>query len=225
MSGRCFNDAAPPIRTKALPRPESPAMDCPDGSEFIRTGCAELDRRGAEKQLAEYIARKHQPERGPTPLIADILTVYAREHVPTTISTVNTAYNLVSLGQWWNGKRLSDVTPANCKAYGIGRSQSAARRDLEVLRASINYWHRHYGPLPAVPAVVLPPKPVARDRWLTRSEAARLLWASRRTQHLARFILLGLYTGSRSSVILGLTGPDRYWRRCHVPPARREGRG
>src|SRR5262249_34715400 len=45
----------------------------------------------------------------------------------------------------------------------------------------------------------------ARERWLTRSEAARLLWAARRTQHLARFILLGLYTGSRSSVILGLT--------------------
>jgi integrase len=44
-----------------------------------------------------------------------------------------------------------------------------------------------------------------RERWLTRSEAARLLWASRRTQHLARFILLGIYTGSRSSVILGLT--------------------
>jgi integrase len=196
-------------RRRAAPRlyldPKRRQWIVRDGSEYIRTGCTESDRRGAEKQLAEYIARKHQPERGPTPLIADILTVYAREHVPNTISTVNTAYNLASLGQWWNGKRLSDVTPTNCKSYGIGRSQSAARRDLEVLRASINYWHRHYGPLPAVPAVILPPKPVARERWLTRSEAARLLWASRRTQHLARFILLGIYTGSRSSVILGLT--------------------
>jgi integrase len=176
-----------------------------DGSEFVRTGCLESDRRGAEKQLAEYIARKHQPERSPTPLIADILTVYAREHVPKTISTVNTAYQLASLGAWWNGKRLLDVTPTNCAAYGRGRTQSAARRDLEVLRASINYWHRHYGPLPAVPVVILPPKPVPRERWLTRSEAARLLWSARRTQHLARFILLGLYTGSRSGVILGLT--------------------
>ena len=32
----------------------------------------------------------------------------------------------------------------------------------------------------------------------------RLLWSARRTQHLARFILLGLYTGSRSGVIFGL---------------------
>jgi integrase len=118
---------------------------------------------------------------------------------------VNTAYQLASLGAWWGEKRLSDVTPANCTSYGRERTQSAARRDLEVLRAAINYWHRHYGPLPAVPVVILPPKPVPRDRWLTRSEAARLLWAARRTQHLARFILLGLYTGSRSGVILGLT--------------------
>ena len=107
-----------------------------DGSEFIRTGCLEPDRRGAEKRLAEYIARKHQPERGPTPLIADILTVYAREHVPNTISTVDAAYHLASLGSWWGDKRLSDVTPPNCTAYGRGRTQAAARRDLEVLRAA-----------------------------------------------------------------------------------------
>ena len=43
-----------------------------------------------------------------------------------------------------------------------------------------------------------------RSRWLTRSEAARLLWASRRTQHLCRFILIGIYTGSRTNNILGL---------------------
>jgi integrase len=45
-----------------------------------------------------------------------------------------------------------------------------------------------------------PPK----ERWLTRPEAARLLWAARRYQHLRRFILLGLYTGSRPGVILSL---------------------
>jgi integrase len=37
---------------------------------------------------------------------------------------------------------------------------------------------------------------------LTRSEVARLLWAARRTPHLARFILLGIYTGSRSGILL-----------------------
>jgi integrase len=57
-------------------------------------------------------------------------------------------------------------------------------------------------PMPAVS----PP----RSRWLSRSEAARLLWATRkvrspRRRRLARtLILLGLYTGSRRGVMLTL---------------------
>jgi integrase len=82
------------------------------------------------------------------------------------------------------------------------KEPAAARRDLETLRAAIGYWHEEYGPLPTVPAVVLPPKPEPRERWLTRSEVARLLWAARRTPHSVRFILLGIYTGSRSGALL-----------------------
>ena len=51
--------------------------------------------------------------------------------------------------------------------------------------------------------MVLPDKPAPRERWLTRSEAARLLWAARDVEHLRRFILLGLHTGSRAGAILG----------------------
>ena len=53
--------------------------------------------------------------------------------------------------------------------------------------------------------MILPPKSESRDRWLTRPEAARLLLAARRTPHLRRFILLGLYTGSRSGALLAAT--------------------
>ena len=72
--------------------------------------------------------------------------------------------------------------------------------------------------------MTLPAKGRPRDRWLTRDEAARLIWAcwrSRETQtvhrgrqkgqkidteqrplrHLARFLLLGLYTGTRAGAI------------------------
>jgi integrase len=71
----------------------------------------------------------------------------------------------------------------------------------------------------------LPPKGPARDRWLTRSEAARLVWTCWRyrekqtarfgkrfgekvetskypLRHLAKFILVGLYTGTRASAIM-----------------------
>jgi integrase len=78
----------------------------------------------------------------------------------------------------------------------------AARRDLETLRAAMGYWDREYGPLPRIPKVTLPDKSPPRERWLTRSEAARLLWAARRVEHLRRFILIGLYTGTRAGAIL-----------------------
>jgi len=70
--------------------------------------------------------------------------------------------------------------------------------------------------------MTLPPKGPPRDRWLTRNEAAKLIWAcwryrerqtvhrgrakgqpvttdKRPLRHLARFILVGLYTGTRAS--------------------------
>jgi hypothetical protein len=72
--------------------------------------------------------------------------------------------------------------------------------------------------------VALPAKGRSRDRWLTRSEAAALLWAcwryrevqtqhrgalknqkietdKRPLRHIARFILIGLYTGTRAGAI------------------------
>jgi integrase len=128
------------------------------------------------------------------------------EHKP---SAENYRYSVRLLGDWWGEKRLSDITPATCRAYGKGRTEAAARHDLEILRAAIRYWHKHHGPLPSIPAIVMPDKPEARTRWMTRSEAARLLRAARRIStrgqpSIARFILLGIYTGSRSGVIRNL---------------------
>src|SRR5262249_42937381 len=82
-------------------------------------------------------------------------------------------------------------------------STSMARRDLELLRAAIRHYSRSTG-IPLQATVVLPPKHESRDRWLTRAEAARFLWAARRTPHLARFILLGIYTGSRPKNLFAL---------------------
>jgi hypothetical protein len=139
---------------------------------------------------------------------------YASEHLPHTRAARNAAYNVGNLSKWWGGKNLSDVTSRNCRAYAEDKTSSAARRDLEVLRAAIGHWHREYGPLPSVPSVVLPPKSEPRQRWLTRSEAARLLWAARRTSHLARFILLAhLHRQPIGNAIVALlvVGRSRKW--------------
>jgi integrase len=176
-----------------------------DGPRFIRTGCAESDRVGADKELAAYIARKHEPPAtSANPLIGDIFIAYMKEHVAGTRTARNTLCHIQVLLRWWGDKSVSEINPANCKAFTATKPPLAARRYLETLRAAVHHWHKYRGPLQAVPSIILPPKAEPRDRWMSRDEAARLLWAARRTPHLARFILLGIYTGSRSAVLRNL---------------------
>jgi integrase len=114
-------------------------------------------------------------------------------------------------------KTLADINGDCCRRYAAQRAtDAAARRELEDLRAAINH-HRREGLCSQVVEVVLPPERPARERWLTRSEAARLLSAAwryrevqkgkatdrRSRQHVAKFILVALYTGTRASAVCG----------------------
>jgi integrase len=175
-----------------------------DGTHFIRTGCAEADNQGAETRLSEYIARKYRPAAVASPLIADVLLVYAEERLPKTRAKDKAAHNISNLTPFWAAKRADDVNAENCLAYAKGRPPAAARRDLEVLRAALFYWNKHRKALSRIPAIVLPDKPPPRERWLTRAEAKRLRKAAMKYPHLYRFVILGIKTGSRSGVLLNL---------------------
>lgn len=111
-------------------------------------------------------------------------------------------------------------------------SPQTARRDLEDLSAAIGYWHGEH-PLTRIPKVTLPPKPESPRDALTRAQAARLLMACRgyrwmgdgkwkklegsiaaNRRHLRRFILLGIYTGTRPGVmpkLLWHESPSQAW--------------
>jgi integrase len=212
-----------------------------DGPRKISTGCAASDRADAERALGEHLASKYQPNRsrGRHPseiLIADVLAIYLTDVAPRHSREDETKQRTLTLDAWWTDKTLADVNGTNCRAYVEHRVQqpwkaakpqktgraprmvtaAAARRELEDLRSAINH-HRREGLCSEVVSVVLPPRANARERWLTRSEAARLLWAAWRARqvmrdnatlravgrHVARFILVGLYTGTRSAAICG----------------------
>ena len=100
--------------------------------------------------------------------------------------------------------------------------EQTARRELEDLSAAIGHWHGEY-PFTSRPEVWLPEKRESPRDALTRSQAAALLWAAMgwrkgengkwrrlgptaRTNrlHLRRFILIGLYTGTRHSAMRAL---------------------
>lgn len=181
-----------------------------DNGRDRRTGCPASDRAGAERWLAIYLSQKHaaRPAKGgksDTISLAEVLRVYAMEHAPATTDPSLIGRHIQFLAPYWGLMKVAEIKGASCRQYVESRkSISLARRELETLRAAVNYFHKEYG-LDPVPAFTMPPKSVARTRWLTRSEAARLLWNARKSKHLQRFILIGLYTGTRSGAILRLS--------------------
>jgi integrase len=142
----------------------------------------------------------------------------------------------MTLADFWQPFTLADIDGRRCREYvqwRVGQpwksarpekthrqprlvTEGAARRELEDLRAAINY-HRSEGFCSEIVAVRLPAKSEPRDVWLDRSEAARILWAAWRAKqvmrdkttkrdvgkHIARFLLIGLYTGTRHAAICG----------------------
>src|SRR5216684_8196572 len=126
-----------------------------------------------------------------------------------------TAGRIDRLLEFFGDKMLSGINGELCRAYVAQRStDAAARRELEDLRAAINH-HRREGLCSQIVEVVLPEERPERERWLTRAEAARMIRAAwryremqmgvatdRRTRrHIARFILVALYTGTRSGAV------------------------
>jgi integrase len=176
-----------------------------DGRTRHRTGLSAADIKQAERALRDYIESKHKPAEGPNPLLADVLAAYAEEHIAHVVSGKHILYDIGHLNRWWGKKRVTDVSAASTRAYAAGRNAGAsARRELAFLNAAIQHWKANHAPMMPTPKIKLPPKPQPRQDFMTRSEAARFLWVARRTPHLARFFLIGWYTGSRRSVITGL---------------------
>lgn len=184
-----------------------------------RTGCGAADVAEAEKFLASYVLDKYRPgeDRRLDPRripVSEIIALYSREVAPRHARPGETADRLERVEDFFGAYYLSDVTKARLADYvGKRGSNSAARRELEDFRAAVGYWDKSL--LNRIP-ITLPATGEERARWLTRSEAAALLRASwrlrqhygsangRRTaQHVARAILVGLYTGTRIGAICG----------------------
>jgi integrase len=203
-----------------------------DGNRDVFTGCAQTEIEAAEQQLREYLASKYSPKRKiqdiETIPIADVLAIYTDDRPDLSEGETEEARRFRSrisrLNDWWGAKMLSDITGEQCRRYVKERGRTGgARRDLEDLRAAIGH-HASEGLHRGVVKVALPKRGGARSRWLTRQEAARLLWVcwrarevqrvhrgllkgqkvqtdKRPLRHLARFILIGLYTGTRAGAI------------------------
>jgi integrase len=207
-----------------------------DGGQHIATGCVagKAEKHppdDAQKALAAYIAEKYQPPRKERDVdaidIADVLAIYhadRREGFETEVAKRKFDGRIERLNLFFGGTMLGDLNSKLCGEFVTERGKvGGARRDLEDLRAAIGH-HAKENLHHAVIHVSLPPKGEARDRWLTRTEAAKIIWAAWRyreiqtihrgklkgqkvvtdkptLRHIARFVLIGVYTGTRAGAI------------------------
>ena len=211
----------------------APVWIIKDGDKHISTGCTtnSTERRPpkrAEEALAKYIAEKYQPCRDKRSVhsidIADVLSIYYEDTHDRQSSSKRFSSRILRLNEFFGGKKLGELNTKLCKDYeNCRRNRGGSRRDLEDLRAAVRH-HARENLHDTIIYVTLPAKGRSRERYLTRAEAAKLVWTcwhyrekqrvhrgnlkgqiveteKRPLRHLARFILIGLYTGTRAAAI------------------------
>jgi integrase len=166
-------------------------------------------------------------------LIGDALSVYCDKHGPTIARPDGLALEIDRLAEFFGDRFVAEITEELCGAYVAWRcaqtdkratknkikskliKPSTAKRELVTLSAALNWcWRNKRLDRPVV--VKLPKVVERRERYMTRDEVAALLWAAlgfkrdgtrnnfRINRHLARFILIGTYTGTRHDAMLKL---------------------
>ena len=190
------------------------------GRRELSTGTS--DRGEAEAFLGEYLNERRENTRSGPPTaenvtIADCLADYLEECGRQQSQPKSVASRIGKLLRFWGRDTVACVSTRRCKDYGRWSNvqDSTLRRELVILRAALNYAVQE-SRLDRAPYVRLPKAPAGRDRWLTRNEAARLLWECRKARsdtrpYLTLYVRLALYTGARPGAVMGLRWPQIRW--------------
>jgi integrase len=164
-----------------------------------RVSLRTADLQEAKRRLADWTAKP----AGDT--VGELVESYLADKDKTAVRAVDLR------GAWKQARdtfahlRPDQITRTVCRQYrdmryAAGRKPNTVRKELEVVRAALN-WHKR-----ADKAVFeLPSPPPAKERFLTKEEARRLLKGARRFAHVRAFIALSLTTAARQSALLELT--------------------
>lgn len=216
-------------------------------SKRISTGISAADPDAAQAFLQNWLRERARAKRtGPghphQVRLADVIEEYLVEHGTHVIAEETLQVSVRPLAYFFHADTLATMTPSRVQEYIAWRRQhsiqvlDAATGAIEVvkrpiangtiirelggtLRPAIQHAIRQRRLVAGNYYVPLPPTPPGRQYWITRSEAARLLWEMRRDTrsrlHLPLYTLIALYTGQRRGAILELT-----WRQVDLVEGR-----
>jgi integrase len=143
--------------------------------------------------------------------IASVLQRYFDEHRRPWAGWKNARTCVKLFSEFYGDEPVSAITPASNAAFEKmrlkdGIAPGTINTQRVTLIAALNHAHKH-GRLASVPHVSKMPPTHGKLRYLTRKEAAALLWACRksRVKYLTLFVRIALYTGVRHRAILQLT--------------------
>ena len=164
-----------------------------------RVSLRTADLSEAKRRLADYL----KAPVGDT--VAQIVEAYLDDKDKTAIRAKDLRGSWKQARPTFGHLRPDQITRDLCRIYrderyAKGRKPATVRKELEVVRAGLNFFKKGQQSV-----FELPSQPPAKDRFLDKAEARRLMKASRRFSHLRAFIALSLATGARQTALLDLT--------------------
>jgi integrase len=169
------------------------------GGKTERFSLRTADLREARRRLTDYLAKPS----GET--VGELVASYLADKDKTAIRSVDLRGSWKQAEATFAHLRPDQITRDLCRSYrdaryAAGRKPNTVRKELEVVRAALNFHKRGEKAVFELPS---PPPP--KDRYLSRDEARALLKACRRFPHVRAFIALSLATAARQSALLELT--------------------
>jgi integrase len=181
-----------------------------------RRSTGSTDRREANRLLSKWKLEAHREqhwgEQRPH-TFDEMMLAYLEETGNRKRSADRDIRIARHLYPFFSGRELESLTATDVHDYIVDRRKKAVkdatiRRELALLSSAINHARKWWDW--NLPNPVIGRRPVqdkGRVRWLSRTEAAKLIEAAAgepRAPHLADFIRLALHTGMRKGEMLGL---------------------
>lgn len=157
------------------------------------------DLEEAKRQFADFV----KPLPGKT--VAEIVEAYLTDKDKTAIRAAGLRDAWKQSKAHFGHMRPDQITRDTCRAYTAmrrarGRMDATIRKEIEVVRAGLNFNKQSAGAV-----FELPPQPPPKDRYLEPWEMRKLSRAAKSYPHVRAFIVLSLSTGARASALLELT--------------------